>query len=77
MGKFGKWLLGIYLKGNLKTEDLYKATDYLSYFVKYYNKIDLLITKKTSFFTETSTKILFVFFCVFLLKYYKLINSCG
>ncbi len=40
MGKYGKWLLGIYLKGNLKTEDLYKVTDYLSYFVKYYNRIE-------------------------------------
>ena len=39
MGKFGKWLLGIYLKDNLKTEDLYKATDYLSYFVKFNGKI--------------------------------------
>lgn len=39
MGKFGKWLLGIYLKGNLQTEDLYKATDYLSYFVKFNGKI--------------------------------------
>lgn len=39
MGKFGKWLLGIYLKGNLKTEDLYKATDYLSYFIKFNGKI--------------------------------------
>ena len=39
MGKFGKWLLGIYLKGNLKTEDLYKATQYLSIFVKFNGKI--------------------------------------
>ena len=39
MGKFGKWLLGIYLKGNLQTEDLYKATQYLSIFVKFNGKI--------------------------------------
>ena len=29
----------LYKQGKLKNEDLYKATDYLSYFVKYYNKI--------------------------------------
>ena len=39
MGKYGKWLLNLYKQGKLKNEDLYKATDYLSYFVKYYNKI--------------------------------------
>lgn len=39
MGKYGKWLLNLYKQGRLKNEDLYKATDYLSYFVKYYNKI--------------------------------------
>ena len=40
MGKYGKWLLGIYLKGNLKTEDLYKATQYLQTFVKFNGKIE-------------------------------------
>lgn len=40
MGKYGKWLLNLYKQGKLKNEDLYKATDYLSYFVKYYNKIE-------------------------------------
>ena len=40
MGKYGKWLLNLYKSNKLKTEDLYKATDYLSYFVKYYNKIE-------------------------------------
>lgn len=40
MGKYGKWLLGIYLKGNLKTEDLYKATQYLQTFIKFNGKIE-------------------------------------
>lgn len=40
MGKFGKWLLNLYKQNKLKEEDLYKATDYLSYFKKYYNKIE-------------------------------------
>ena len=40
MGKYGKWLLNLYKQNKLKTEDLYKATDYLSYFVKYYNRIE-------------------------------------
>lgn len=39
MGKYTKWLLSLYNKGTLKTEDLYKATDYLRYFVKYFNKV--------------------------------------
>ena len=39
MGKYGKWLLNLYKQGKLKKEDLYKASDYLSYFVKYYNKV--------------------------------------
>lgn len=40
MGKFGKWLLGIYLKDNLKIEDLYKATQYLQTFIRYSGKIE-------------------------------------
>lgn len=40
MGKYGKWLLNLYKQNKLKDEDLYKATDYLSYFVKYYNRIE-------------------------------------
>lgn len=40
MGKYGKWLLNIYKNGKLKIEDLYKATEYLKYFVKYYNRIE-------------------------------------
>lgn len=40
MGKYGKWLLSIYKKGDLKLEDLYKATEYLTLFNKYYNKIE-------------------------------------
>lgn len=39
MGKYGKWMLGLYRKGKLKIEDLYKATEYLTYFNKYINKI--------------------------------------
>lgn len=31
-GKYGKWLLNIYNKGNLKEEDFYKATEYLTKF---------------------------------------------
>lgn len=40
MGRYGKWLLGLYKKGSLKLEDLYKVTEDLKYFVKYYNKIE-------------------------------------
>ncbi|MBR6517651.1 MAG: hypothetical protein IKT40_12540 [Bacilli bacterium] len=40
MGKYGKWLLNIYKNGKLKLEDLYKATEYLKYFVKYINRIE-------------------------------------
>ena len=40
MGKFGKWLLSLYLNRKLKIEDLYKAKEYLSYFIKYYNVIN-------------------------------------
>lgn len=40
MGKYGKWLLSLYLSKKLKLEDLYKAKEYLSYFVKYNNVID-------------------------------------
>lgn len=40
MGKYGKWLLNLYRKGNLKIEDLYKAKEYLTYFSKYINKIE-------------------------------------
>ena len=40
MGKFGKWLLNLYQKGALKNEDLYKAKDYLSTFVKFNTKIN-------------------------------------
>mgnify|MGYP003288438505 CR=1 FL=1 len=40
MGKYGKWLLNLYKLGNLKVEDLYKAKEYLQYFIKYYNVID-------------------------------------
>ena len=39
MGKYGKWLLQLYLNRRLKLEDLYKATDYLRCFVDYYNVI--------------------------------------
>lgn len=40
MGKYGKWLLSLYMSKRLKLEDLYKAKTYLSYFVKYNNVID-------------------------------------
>ena len=39
IGKYAKWLLNIYFKGNLKIEDLYKATEYLNAFTKYKNRI--------------------------------------
>ena len=41
MGKFGKWLLSLYLNRKLKIEDLYKAKEYLSYFIKYYNVLQV------------------------------------
>ena len=41
MGKFGKWLLKLWVNKKLMLEDLYKATEYLSYFVKYNNRIDV------------------------------------
>lgn len=33
VGKYSKWLLNLYKKGNLKIEDLYKATQYLQSFI--------------------------------------------
>lgn len=39
MGKYGKWLLTLYQKQNLKIEDLYKATQYLSTFIKFNAKL--------------------------------------
>lgn len=41
MGKFGKWLLKLWVSRKLMLEDLYKATEYLSYFVKYNNRIEI------------------------------------
>lgn len=40
MGKYGKWLLSLYMRDRLKLEDLYKAKEYLSYFIKYFNVIN-------------------------------------
>ena len=40
MGKYSKWLLALYTGGNLKLEDLYKATEYLTTFHKYKNKLE-------------------------------------
>ena len=40
MGKYGKWLLSLYMNRELKLEDLYKATTYLKFFIKYYNVIN-------------------------------------
>jgi hypothetical protein len=39
LGKFGKWILNIYNKGNLKEEDFYKVKDYLTTFKLNYNKM--------------------------------------
>ena len=39
MGKYSKWLLALYTGGNLKLEDLYKATQYLTIFHKYKQKL--------------------------------------
>ena len=39
MGKYGKWLLQLYINRRLKIEDLYKATNYLKCFIDYYNVI--------------------------------------
>ena len=40
MGKYGKWLLWLYQNRQLKLEDLYKAKEYLSYFIKFAQKIE-------------------------------------
>ena len=40
MGKYSKWLLVLYTSGNLKLEDLYKATEYLTTFHRYKAKLD-------------------------------------
>ena len=40
MGKYSKWLLALYTSENLKLEDLYKATQYLTTFHKYKQKLD-------------------------------------
>lgn len=40
LGKYGKWLLNLHKKGELKTEDLYKATEYLTIFNKVKNKLE-------------------------------------
>lgn len=39
MGKYGKWLLTLYQKQNIKLEDLYKAKEYLSTFIKFNAKL--------------------------------------
>ena len=39
-GKYSNWLATLYAKGNLKLEDLYKATEYLTDFEKYKYKLD-------------------------------------
>lgn len=41
MGKYSKWLINLYLKGGLKLEDLYKATQYLTVFEKYKSKLEV------------------------------------
>ena len=40
MGKYGKWLLNLYRDGNLNEEDLSKVKEYLSTFIKFYNRIE-------------------------------------
>ena len=40
MGKYSKWLLALYANGELKLEDLYKATEYLTTFHKYKGKLE-------------------------------------
>lgn len=39
LGKFGKWILGLYNKGNLKEEDFYKVPQYLTTFKDNLKKI--------------------------------------
>lgn len=39
-GKYGKWLLSLYQRKKLNLEDLYKATEYLTYFNKYNKQLD-------------------------------------
>lgn len=41
MGKYGKWLLNLYTHNKLKTEDLYKATEYLTLFQQNLPKIEV------------------------------------
>ena len=43
LGKFGKWILGLYNKGKLKEEDFYKVTEYLTTFRDNYKKIGEMI----------------------------------
>ena len=40
MGNYSKWLLSLFMKHNLKLEDLYKATEYLTLFNKNKNLIN-------------------------------------
>ena len=40
MGRYGKWLLGLYKGGRLKEEDLYKAKQYLSLFDKFKGRLE-------------------------------------
>lgn len=39
LGKFGKWILGLFNKGQLKEEDFYKVTDYLKVFSNNFSKM--------------------------------------
>ena len=39
MGNYSKWLLSLFLKNNLKLEDLYKATEYLTFLEKNKNAL--------------------------------------
>lgn len=51
-GKYSKWLLSLYLNKKLKIEDLYKATEYLTYFAKYGGKLKMNIINQYKSLSE-------------------------
>ena len=57
MGKYGKWLLTLYQKQNIKIEDLYKAKEYLSTFIKFNPKLQQKDIMKYHSLTELYTVI--------------------
>lgn len=40
IGKFTKWMLSLYQKESLQLEDLYKATEYLTLYMKHFNHVE-------------------------------------